>query len=327
MARKIRLWKRIFWGAFISLFSSIVAFMGNGLCRRPANSLEPVKKLSAYDFHWLKVENDSDADFLSDDEEIALRTDPGEPDMNDNARQDGLEIGSKYSDRIMALPLWHEGDPIPNEIYRIDHPVWGYETCEICGRSVNMGYTSIINPLTSMEIDIDFIALHYLEHNSFSYEGNIHEGRIDVDLLARVFEDGHLFPVQNDADKDLLADAEEEGLGSDPADHDENVNWEIDGVDLAFILRERIENLPEGPLPDETYKIYHWVYGEEQCEICGELINMGYIEITDPVRSMTIEFPIIGVHYMAHGGFSFAGDINEGRVDVVRLTDILGIER
>lgn len=327
MAKKIRLWRKLLRGAFISLLSSVFTLPGQGLGGRTLDGIQPPsqpeKRMFLYDFHWLRVAGDSDHDLLADHEETTLKTDPYDPDMNADSTLDGLEIGWKYSEMIESLPLWVEGEPVPPEIYRIDTEAWGIETCEICGEIVNMGFTTVVNPFSDSEIDIPFIGLHYLRHGSFSYRGDVHDDRVDIDRLSHVMMDAHRLPVPDDTDEDLLADGEEYDIGMDPLDRDENGNWEPDGADLSSMFRERIEELPEGPMPGETYKIYHYAYGVEQCEICGETVNMGSVEITDPVREKTIEFPIIGLHYLAHGGFSYDGSLHEGRVDVATLADIL----
>jgi len=322
MAERIKLWHRILWNSFIALLSSLIAF--TGMARTKKND-PGAGKARAYNLHWLRVENDTDRDLLADPEEEELRTDPLDPDMNMNLRPDGPEIGRMYHDEIDALPVWEPGDPVPNEIYRIDSLVWGTETCEVCGEIVNMGFTTIVNPHDDSETDLHFISLHYLRHGSFSYSGDIHAGRIDVARLAEVMENAHLLPVEPDSDEDLLADAEEEELGTDPSDRDEDGNWIADGIDISQALHAEIEALPEGPLPDRIYKIFHYVYGMEQCGICGESVNMGTVEITDPLRELSYETPIITLHFMKHGGFSYSGTTHEGRADVAALADLLGL--
>lgn len=322
MAERMKLWHRLVWGSFVAFLSSLIAFSGMA---RTQKSNPGEGKTRVYNLHWLRVENDSDADLVSDPEEGRLKTDPFDPDMNLNQRLDGPEIGLLYYDMIDALPIWEQGDPAPNEIYRIDTKMWGIETCDVCGETVNMGFTTVINPLDDSELDIHFISLHYLRHGSFSFSGNLHTGRIDVGRLVDAMRNAHLLPVQDDGDEDLLSDAEEEEIGTDPADRDENGNWIDDGSDISLSLHEEIEALPDGPLPDRIYKIIHYAYGMENCEICGETMNMGMVEIVDPVRELSYSMPIMSLHFMSHGGFSYDGTVHEGRADVKALVDILGL--
>lgn len=52
-----------------------------------------------------------------------------------------------------------------------------------------MGYWQIINLKLGLSIDVPVLALHYMEHGSFGYEGNVHEkSRIDLPLLVKILE-------------------------------------------------------------------------------------------------------------------------------------------
>ena len=52
---------------------------------------------------------------------------------------------------------------------------------------MNMGYLTVCNPQAHLSVDLPYIALHYLEHDSFSLGGNIHgAGRIEVKALLDV---------------------------------------------------------------------------------------------------------------------------------------------
>ena len=112
-------------------------------------------------------------------------------------------------------------------------------------------------------------------------------------------------------------------MGMDPLHPDENGNFVKDGPDKAFLMMKKIDLLPYGPLPDAVYKVDHKVWGIETCEICGETVNMGSLEVTDPVKGFQVFIPYVGLHYMEHGSLSFDGSTNTGRVDVEILFEIL----
>lgn len=329
MVRKLKMWKAL----LITLLSGLVtAFLGlihsgksssaNDLAG-PFPDLDP-KKIS--DAHWPPppVPGDTDGDLILDTEEAALGLlNPYDPDQNTNRVIDGPELAYQFERIIDNLPEWKQGDPAPTEIVKIDHSQWGIENCEVCGAEVNMGFLRIYNPWKEIYHDVHHIAMHYLHHGSFAFDGTINDGRIEVDLLNTVLDDDHQVDVAGDSDGDLLSDSEETALGRDPLNADESGNLRADGEDLALRFADKIDKLPLGPLPDEVYKEECIAYGVEFCEICGKEYNMGYLEITDPIKGLSVEIPFVGVHSMEHGSFSFDGTTNEGRADVTTLHEIL----
>ena len=65
----------------------------------------------------------------------------------------------------------------------------GLERCDICGQNVNMGYWLITNSNLRLSLEVPVITLHYMEHGSLSYAGDVHgKGRIDVTLLKKILE-------------------------------------------------------------------------------------------------------------------------------------------
>jgi hypothetical protein len=55
---------------------------------------------------------------------------------------------------------------------------------------------------------------------------------------------------------------------------------------------------------------------------------MGTIEIINPKLQLSTKFPILGLHYMKHGSFGYAGDYHgTGRIDVALLAEILQMPR
>jgi len=327
MARKFKLWRAF----FLSLYGGLVALvLGVFQPREEAQAQKatthiPGDALQLWNQHWLPTPLllDGDQDLIFDAEEITLGLDLHDPDENRSRVIDGPELAEKYEEIIDGLPYWNPPDPPPNGIVKTDYKVWGVEFCEVCGHCVNMGFLRIYNPWKDISIDVHYIALHYLRHGSYNFDGTINEGRIDLERLDAVLEDLHRLKVNNDSDGDLLADDEELGIGSDPYEHDENGNFVRDGVDRTVLVNTQIDLLPFGPLSDRVYRLNHPTFGEETCEVCGEVVNMGCLEITDPLNGLTVNIPYIGLHYMQHGSFSYDGTTNDGRVDVVLLESIL----
>jgi hypothetical protein len=319
MIDKLQLWRKLLWATVIGVFSTTMAYPQQWLSTHQWKDVSPHPD----DPHWLLVDGDLDGDFLSDIEEIALGLDENDRDMNDNWWADGIELGKHYHGITENLPWWAPGDPIPNEIYRIDFSTWGMEQCEICGVLVNMGFIRIVNPQTSESLDIQHIGLHYMLHGSFSYEGTVNDGRVDVVALASILHDAHLVPVENDSDTDYLSDQEESTIGYDPDNPDEDGNWVSDGADLAGQMATIIDGLPQGPLPDQVYRIEHFQYGIEFCEVCGEEVNMGYVEIHNPMLGSSIQIDYVALHTMAHDSFTYDGTIHDGRIDMAALKEIL----
>jgi len=133
----------------------------------------------------------------------------------------------------------------------------------------------------------------------------------------------HWLPVEGDTDGDGLADEEEAYFGFDHEDPDENLDGVPDGRFVATYLAGRIAELPEGPLPDETYVTHHPAYGFYNCVTCGILINMGFLTISDPVAGTSVDVSYYNQHFLEHGSFSTdRGDVYP-RQDPCALADIL----
>jgi hypothetical protein len=322
MARTVRHCGSFLAGILVCAVSAILAFIGCGRhLSAPAHRQgpSPASGVGMIDPHQLPVRGDSDRDLLADDEEDNLRYDPDDADMNANAVPDGVDLAGLHHQIIEGLPTQPQSDAV----YRVDVLQYGVEVCSICGQTVNMGYVSIVNPLTGSSLDIPYIGVHYLEHGSFSHRGDIHDGRASLVDIEAVLRDGHVHRLLYDGDKDFLTDHEETRLGTDGAHPDENGNWVRDGMELADDLAAVVEALPQGPLPDQLYKIEHLTWGSEVCAICGSTTNMGTVEIVDPVQGTSYEMPLISLHYMSHGAFTYNGDIHQGRVDVAALKELL----
>lgn len=311
------------------------------------------KALAAYtpDPHELPVSQDADTDLLANKEELAIGYRAFKADENRNGIPDGVELAKLCAADINNLP-W-ENEAGPNETYKWWGPQLGTHTCEICGATMAMGPGGVTNPQLGITVSFDFkLALHYMEHGSFSYDGYYFDpndrvdGRIDVALLMRALElrypyepNEHQLPLDyvvdsnqlaadaNDLDEDLMADTEELAAGYNLYDTDQNENITPDGIELAMQSSRVIGNLPawdaNGPEPSEPYKIHHFARGGETCQICGTVINMGFMEIVNPTLDLSINVPYISEHFAQHGSFSYDGTHNWGRLDIALLTKIL----
>lgn len=326
MARRLRIWKALLvsmLGALVSALLGLFQWSRTAEAQVGKAPLPPRAKF--FDRHWLPVPaaRDTDRDLLMDTEEAFLGLDLLDPDQNQSGLIDGPEVSWKHSEIIAGLPEWQPGDPPPTEIVKTYNLAFGLENCDVCGEAINMGTITITNPWKGIVIDFPLVGLHYLEHGSLGYAGTVHDGRIDVKQLDEVLEDLHRLAVAGDTDLDLLSDKEEAGLQTDPNDPDENGNFVEDGPDLSLHMWKQIEALPQGPLPGQVYRIEHPVFGLENCLVCGETVNMGCVEVTNPMKGLSTFTPYVGVHYMDHGSLSYAGTTNQGRVDVVLLRQIL----
>jgi len=317
----------------IAAGTAAVITLGTGMSRNYA--------LAGYtpDTHQLKVSQDADADLLADKEEIAIGYLVFKADQNRNQIRDGVELAKRCEVVIEQLP-WEDEVTDPNQTYKWCMLQYGLETCDVCGATVNMGPAGIVNPRLGLRVDCPLIAIHYMEHGSFGYEGDVHKGRLDVAALSRALEirfpydpNEHQLAVDgDDLDRDFLTDNEELAAGYDLYNSDQDNDLTADGIELARQCAEVIDALPvyEPNKPDvnEAYKVNFLQRGLEWCEICGESVNMGYRQVVNPNLGLSIEVPVIVCHYMEHGSFSYSGDVHEkGRIDVALLVKILEMPR
>ncbi|HCO94294.1 MAG TPA: hypothetical protein DIU00_10135 [Phycisphaerales bacterium] len=301
--------------------------------------------------HQQPVSGDADADMLSSPEEAAIGYLPFTADQNRNDILDGAELAERCVSVINKLPAIVPGStmPIPNEPHKIEHALFGIERCDICGREVNMGGVEIVNPRVDLSypdpndplngIYLPELALHYMEHGSFDCYGDIHSGRVDIARLLRVLElrypndpNEHQLAVEGDLDGDMLTDAEELATGYNLYDADQDDDLTPDGIELARQCAEAVDALPvfdpNGPEVNAIYKVNYLQRGLENCDTCGLTVNMGYWEITNLRLGLSIDVPVLSLHYMEHGSFSFSGDVHgTGRTDLALLVKILEMPR
>lgn len=112
-----------------------------------------------------------------------------------------------------------------------------------------------------------------------------------------------------------LVTAEEVALGSLYSDQDA-VYW---GSWLAATIDSLSGYFPDDtPFPtDSIYRIDHLT--------CGEPVNMGYMDIVNPMRNLTYTLSYIEHHFLANGSFSsFIDDYSETtRIDISELKPVL----
>lgn len=252
--------------------------------------------------HHLTYEGDVDGDGLFAEEEIYLGTDQADPDTDGDSVKDGPQY---FEDLIEALGQVST-TPSETEPYLVDYKFRGTETCEICGERFNMGGVEIINPAEGLSLYVNYIGLHYLAHGSAVYDGTVNDGRMLPVLLNTVLHgDGHVhwLEVEDDTDGDGLKDVEESYFGFDPDLYDTDGGGVPDGPQLAVAMHEIIADLPEGEHPESTYIINWYMDGVYPCLICGKTINMGFMEIVNPLDESTVMLPYYNLHFMEHGSF------------------------
>jgi hypothetical protein len=277
--------------------------------------------------HMLPVAGDTDGDGLTDIEEGALYFDPG----NNDTDGDGLQDAGEVAEQLVRLypKLKEQADNIHSHITL--NMTWGMENCTVCGCQNNMGFIEFHNPETGDSTQLHFNGLHALAHGSFSYDGTTNPGqRADAVELYRTMKTHMLF-IGDDSDNDGLTDAEEAYFGYDPNEVDSNSDDVCDGMELALSMKEVIDSLPTTEQQSHPYVIHHYTWGHWNCLICGEEVNMGYMEVVNPeVPQSPIEISYYAYHFLSKGSFAYEGRIDngewiEGRIDPIELAECLAI--
>ena len=131
--------------------------------------------------------NDLDGDRLADSEELSIGLNPYSPDQDANLESDGAQLARQCAEIIERMPVVDANAPADKGVYKIGHMMRGLEWCPICGASVNMGYWQIVDSESDRSMDVPDITLHFLQHGSFSYLGDVHVGgRIEIDALLEI---------------------------------------------------------------------------------------------------------------------------------------------
>jgi len=266
--------------------------------------------------HYIPLPEDINVNGLSYAEEIYLGL------LEQGTMADCQKWARFFKAVIDTLPA----DAIHSDrIYKMNHDQRGVIQCPKCGANVNMGYFTLVNPRRNLELEIPYIGLHFLEHGFFSYGNDKSFERVNIDTLKGIlypYDDRHLLPVANDTDSDGLTDAEEDSLVLEYTMEDPDFDHDgvPDGAQLAEELTRLYARLKEDPDGIHSNIALKWVWGSENCRICGSTHNMGTIEIFNPENNRKYEIPFITLHAMAHGSFGYNGSVHEnGRPDVVEL--------
>ncbi len=278
-------------------------------------------------WHRLKLGEsaDKDNDGLFNGDEPHLGTDPALADSDHDGIVDGTQFSRAFAAVIDSLPRVEKAD----SVYVEEHAAKGVESCARCGEQVNMGYLRIINPIEKQWAELPFLALHYMRCGGFAYDGDVHKGVANARILDMVLDPqgiNHLLVVDDDKDSDGLSASEESFFGTDANAPDSNEDGLLDGIDLGLQLAAKIDSLPREAQAGAPYMLEHYAYGLETCEVCGQWVNMGYVEIINPVTGDTLTCPVIGLHAMNHGSFTYNGTLHDGRVDPIKLAKVLAVQ-
>ncbi|MCK4338907.1 MAG: T9SS type A sorting domain-containing protein [Candidatus Cloacimonetes bacterium] len=278
------------------------------------------------DDHWLPVPDDPDLNYLSYKEDVLLGTQ-----CLYSFIPSADSIAKAFETIIDSLPRVQSD----TTCYAVDNYACGVYQCPICGEWINMGYVEVFNPLRNFEISIPYMAMHFMNHGSFSFIIEEDTSRVDIELLKEVlapFDIEHLpITTLNDNDNDGLNNPSELYFETDPENpYTHNLGID-DGQEMTEAIIEHISDLPhidygQTPPDDIVYLEYSVVYGVETCNICGKEINMGFVHIVNPIQGSSMTAPIIGLHYMAHGRFAYGGTVNTGEIDPIELATILDID-
>ncbi|UCH63248.1 MAG: T9SS type A sorting domain-containing protein [Fidelibacterota bacterium] len=269
--------------------------------------------------HFLPIPEDIDSDGLSYAEEFYLGTDFSQQSTYPGGLIDGEYWAQFFKAVIDTLPT----EPQSDRPYKIENLFRGLEYCSKCSTLVNMGYVTLVNPIRNLQLDIPFVGLHYLEHGCFSYQGDLHTGRIAIDTLKRIlypYDIEHLLAVAGDTDGDGLTDVEEDSLNLDPTVADTDADGVPDGAQVAEQLIRLLPKLKEDIDNIHSTLSFHKTWGLESCQVCGAVHNMGYVEFLNPENGRTCQIHFNGLHALAHGSFAYDGTANpDQRVNAVDL--------
>jgi hypothetical protein len=273
---------------------------------------------AAPDPHWLAQQDDLDCDQLSFAEELLRGTSWERPDTDGDGVLDGPQTALALLDLIQHPP---EGVTVEH------HPLRGVEICTACGAPVNMGGFVLRHLARGLAVQLPYVALHYLERGGLAYDGDLHAGRIELSALEAILEPmdpAHVLPAESeDGDLDGLLDDEDPVLGTDPSAADSDADTLRDGPQLAEELVPIIGGLARSPVSDQPYLIELQMDGIERCEVCGIDVNMGHVDIVNPLEDLTVSVSFVALHTLGHGGFVYEGSVQAGRILPTVLRTVL----
>ncbi len=301
--------RKMKWPKFAAAAAMVATLSGAGLDR-----------LFAQDAHWLPLAPglDRNGNYLLDRVEEGLLSLPA-----DSTAQ---ALAAEVMAAIDRLPQGH----VTGATYLEHVPLWGLEKCSVCGTEVNMGCVVITNDVSKESITLPYISLHYLAHGSFSFSGELHQGRVHLLRLLRILglsDKVHLLRLspELDGEDDGLSDASEERLGFSTLVADTDSNGVVDGLEVSLDWAAELNALPSvcdcAPPTDRVYRVEHQAKGLETCAVCGALVNMGYLEIVNPMERFVVEMPYIALHYLEHGSFAYEGSVHGWGLEEPRAID------
>lgn len=270
-------------------------------------------------------EPDRDDDGLLDYEERLFATSPDNPDTNGDYIRDGIEVARDLLQRLKNLPRATDIESGPKDRpFVIEHPMDGYEICPKCGETVVMDWWLVYNPVNRLQISIPSMALHYMEHGGFRWEGGqMYDGfgRVSAKHLKAILdntENGHIVGLSGDNDEDGIKDMDEAPFLLSPHNPDTDENGVKDGCDMARVYYQLISKLPRVET-NGTFVIEHPMRGFVYCPICSSMINMGYIEIINKERNINFQISYLNLHFLEHGSFA----ISDGNyISPLSLSDV-----
>lgn len=135
----------------------------------------------------------------------------------------------------------------------------------------------------------------------------------------------HLLPVADDADNDGLTTDEEFYFGTDAARTDTHGAGTPDGYPIAQRLALQVNNLSREVTTDQPYAMDHYTKGTHACAVCGAMVNMGFVAVTNPRLETGIAVPFLALHFMENGSFAFqtGDDPTSQRLDPMLLDVVI----
>ena len=98
----------------------------------------------------------------------------------------GIDSGNWSEDYDRLAKVAIERLSVEGQPYVIDKAFRETEGCVRCRKELTGGYLTIVYPRLQGEMDIPFMALHFMrDHDSTSYKGTDHSGELDTELLER----------------------------------------------------------------------------------------------------------------------------------------------
>jgi hypothetical protein len=143
-------------------------------------------------------------------------------------RQEEATASRRFRRRLTATGTAAVMDKLPPHIEKRQAPAFGLECCDIGGEAVNTGRRQIVNATSGLSLGIPEIALHFMQHGSFSYLGDIHPGgRTEIATLVRILE--------------LPSACGDLGIAYDPIDL--NRDGKVDMADFTEFAQRRLDSI------------------------------------------------------------------------------------